>query len=81
MALNTAIAVTVYNFDATGNKFRSKELRNIPLPAEVVPAVSPDPSVFVYSKLLYSEGGRLGGMLKEAYTAETVSQILTRMNA
>lgn len=77
----TVISVTVYNFDATGNKFKSKQLQAIPVPAEVVPATSPDPSVFVYSKILYTEGGKTGGMLKEAYTAETVASIITKMQA
>lgn len=80
MASNSSLSTTVYNFDATGNKFKSKQLQAIPLPAEFVPATSPDPAVFVYSKIIYREAGG-SGMLKEAYTAETVAQLITKANA
>lgn len=87
MALNTVISVDVYDFSSTGNAYVTKRRQAIPLPAEFVditsatrPNGSPDPRVYCYSKILYHEGGA-GGLLKEAYTAETVAQLITKANA
>jgi hypothetical protein len=78
MAANSVLSVTVYNFDSTGNKYVNKQLRAIPLPCEILPASSPDSLVYVYSKILYQSPD---GFRKEAYTAETVAQLVTRINA
>lgn len=78
MAANSSILVDVYSFDAVGNKYAGKQQTSIPLPATAVLATSPDPTVFCYSKLVY-EMPR--GMTREAYTAETVAQLNTKMNA
>lgn len=82
MALNTVISVDVYDFGTTGNAYASKKRMAIPLPAQFVDVTgaSPDPRVYVYSKILYHQGGP-GGYLLEAYTAETVAQLVTKANA
>lgn len=80
MALNTVIRVDAYDFSSTGNAYAKKEVVAIPLPAEFVTASSPDPRVYVYSRIKYREGGP-GGLLKEVLTAETVSQLVTKANA
>lgn len=87
MALNTVLAVTVYDFESTGNNFVAKKLRAVPLPAEFVDITgetningSPDQRVYCYSKILYHQGGP-GGILKEAYTAETVAALVARANS
>lgn len=78
MASNSSILVDVYSFNSAGNKFVSKQLTAIPLPATAVKASSPDSAVYVYSKIVYEQPR---GMVQEAYTAETVSQINTKMTA
>ena len=81
MGLNTVISVDVYDFGNTGNAYSSKRLAALPLPAEFVDVTgaSPDPRVYVYSKIVYHQGGP-GGLLKEAYTAETVAELVTKAN-
>lgn len=78
MASNSNILTTVYNFDQVNNKFVNKALQSIPLPAMFVAAQSPDSSVFCYSKVVY-EFPR--GLVKEAYTAETVAQLSVKANS
>lgn len=78
MAQNSSIIVDVYSFESAGNKYTGKKQMTIPLPAQAVPAVSPDPTVFCYSKLVYQMPT---GLVKEAYTAETVAQLNTKMTA
>lgn len=78
MAFNTGIIVDCYDFNSVNNKYVTKRQQVIPLPAQVVKATSPDSSVFVYSKIVYQMPD---GAVQECYTAETVQQILTKMNA
>ncbi len=72
-----AISIDVYHFDAIGNKFTRKETTNIPMPAQVVRANSPDNSMRTYSKIIYNRNG----VQTEAYVAQTVAQVTTLMNA
>lgn len=78
MALNTSMIVDVYNFNSSGNYFVNKVQSVIPLPAQFVKAVSPDSRVHVYSKIIYQMPN---GLVKEAYTAETVAQLQTKSTA
>jgi hypothetical protein len=72
------LLVDVYSFASSGNKFVSKKLQAIPLPVQFVTAQSPDPTVFVYSKILYEMPK---GMIQEAYVAESVSSLASRVNS
>lgn len=78
MGLNTTISVDVYKFDTSGNYFREKVLTGIPLPAIFVKAQSPDPRVYCYSKIVYEFPK---GNVQQAYTAESVSSLITKSNA
>jgi len=78
MGANSSIICDVYDFSSVNNKFVKKTQTAIPLPATFDPATSPDPNVFVYSKVVYQMPT---GLVKEAYTAETVSQLLVKANA
>jgi hypothetical protein len=78
MAQNSSIIVDVYSFASAGNKYTGKQQTTIPLPAQAVPAVSPDSAVYCYSKLIYEMPK---GMVREAYTAETVQALNTKMTA
>lgn len=68
--ISNQLITDVYFFDSTGNKFRTKKTESIPLPAIFQPTVSPDPSVFVYSKILYGPNYTL-----QAYVGETVAAL------
>jgi hypothetical protein len=79
MAQNSVISTDVYFFNSVGNKFVRKQLESIPLPAKFSPIAaggSPDPSVYVYSKINYGTNFQ-----QEAYSAETVAQLQTKANA
>lgn len=73
------ISVDVYDFRNTNNELYKKTLMGLPVEgAFVEAATSPDPRIFCYSSINYPALG-LGA---PAYlTAETVAQILTKMNA
>lgn len=72
------LLVDIYQFNSAGNKYSSKALQAIPIPCQVVAATSPDPSVYVYSKVIYEMPK---GMIQEGYTAESVSAIASRLNS
>lgn len=72
------LLVDVYQFNSAGNKYSGKALQAIPIPCQVVAAVSPDSTVFCYSKVIYEMPK---GMIKEGYTAETVSALSSRLNS
>jgi hypothetical protein len=77
------ISVDVYNFDSAGNAYVSNKVRGIPMPAEFIDLrttpVSPwqNSGKFVYSKILY----QVGGIHKEALTAELVSALIVKANS
>lgn len=72
------LLVDVYKFASAGNKFTSKALTAIPIPCQVVPATSPDPAVYCYSKVIYEMPH---GLIQEGYTAETVEALSSRLNS
>ena len=76
------IIVDVYDFAGVGNKYVGKQQGPLVVSkiVDVVPITrSPDPTVYVYSCIKYAPVG--GGMIEDNYTAETVAQITTKMNA
>lgn len=80
------ISVTVYDFNAVGNKKYGTNLMGLPTQGAFVSPVqanggSPDPSVYVYSKISYPGLGPATPHANGYYTAETVAQIITKMNA
>lgn len=74
----TQLIVDVYHFNSVGNYFVNKQQTVVPLPAQFVKAQSPDPRVYCYSKILYQMPN---GLIKEAYTAETVAALTSRANS
>lgn len=79
------ISVDVYNFDSIGNRKVNTQLMGLPVAGAFVtpiPAANQlDPSVFVYSKISYPGYGPATPYANGFVTAETVAQILTKMNA
>lgn len=73
----TNLIVDVYKFDQVGNYFKEKVQTSIPLPAMFVRAQSLDPRVYVYSKIIFEMPK---GQVQQAYCAETVQQLNTRVN-
>lgn len=72
------ISVDVYDFSTTGNNFATKRLMGLPVPGAFVSvAQSPDPRVYCYSAISYPA---LGIANQPFLTAETVAEILTKMN-
>jgi len=72
------ISTTVYHFNSAGNAFVKTEVLGIPTPAMVVPASSPDPKVYCYSKLITQP---YGPNPKEYYTAESVASLISKQNS
>lgn len=72
------ISVDVYDFATTGNQYANKRLMGLPVQGAIVEvARSPDPRVYVYSQIRYPDWGIAQGPF---LTAETVAEILTKMN-
>ena len=73
------ISVNVYDFSTTGNQYAKKQLVGLPTAGLFVEtATSPDPRVYVYSRLRYPALG----IADPAYlTAETVTQIIAKVVA
>ena len=79
------ILTTVYNFDTTGNKLYERKLMGLPSQGAFVSAVPdaarPDASVYVYSIIKYPNSAPGSREMNGFYTAESVSAIVTKMNA
>jgi hypothetical protein len=74
------ISTSVYNFDGTGNEKISIQERGLPVAgAFVEPASSPDPRVYIYSRIRYP--GLALADSSPLYTAETVAEIIAKMQA
>lgn len=79
------ISTSVYDFGSVGNQMVSINVMGLPVQGAFVskvggtaPYVPYDGKNYVYSKISYPS---LGAADKEFLTAETVAQILTKMNA
>lgn len=78
------ISTSVYDFNSTGNNMVSVDVMGLPVQGAFVSQVGgPAPYIpfqgkYVYSKITYPALGAAG---KEYLTAETVSDILAKMNA